>query len=166
MVPPKHHPPPNNDPTLDSLLKIRSTWTPDTIFPDLQHFILSVCKDLLLQQPKRAPSSNIPLTDLKKIIDLAKNPDITIKKADKGNAIIILDTVDYLFKGFRQLPDKNFYRRLDYDSTLEHEVIADRIVHLTKTFIADLTTTPPWNMRLLPTASSTIYTPPARSPLK
>ena len=49
--------------------------------------------------------------------ELRKNLNIVIKKADKGSAVVIMDTVDYLREGYRQLNDRNFYTKLDHDST-------------------------------------------------
>ena len=36
-----------------------------------------------------------------------KNPEIVIKKADKGSAVVIMNTTDYLREGYRQLRDHN-----------------------------------------------------------
>ena len=52
-----------------------------------------------------------------------------IRKADKGNAICILDTVDYLYEGFKQLSNTEFYSRVDADLTPLFESKANRLIH-------------------------------------
>ena len=52
---------------------------------------------------------NLSKDEWKGLLELKKNPNIIIKKADKGIAVVIMDTVDYLKEGYRQLSDPNFY---------------------------------------------------------
>ena len=49
--------------------------------------------------------------------ELPSNPNIVIKKADKGSAVVVMNTTDYLRKGYRQLNDEIFYTKLDHDPT-------------------------------------------------
>ena len=49
--------------------------------------------------------------------ELSQNPDIVLKKADKGSAIVVLNTKDYLREGYRQLSDPEFYCKLNHDPT-------------------------------------------------
>ena len=48
---------------------------------------------------------------------LASNRQITIKPADKGSGVVILNTNDYIREAFRQLSDISFYQALDTDLT-------------------------------------------------
>ena len=52
--------------------------------------------------------------------ELSKNRNIVIKPADKGGAVIVMDTTDYINEGFRQLSDSKFYIETDTDMTHEH----------------------------------------------
>ena len=61
---------------------------------------------------------------------LCNNPDIMIKKADKGSVVVVMNTTDYLREGYRQLGDKAFYTQIAQYPT--HEV-SDKI---TNTLIA------------------------------
>ena len=45
------------------------------------------------------------------------NPNITIKKADKGSAVVTMNTTDYLREGYRQLQDEQFYQKITGDIT-------------------------------------------------
>jgi hypothetical protein len=50
---------------------------------------------------------------------LRNNDQIVIKPADKGSAVVIMDRLDYLKEGYRQLSDPHFYRKLDHNPTEE-----------------------------------------------
>ncbi|VDI08116.1 Hypothetical predicted protein, partial [Mytilus galloprovincialis] len=58
---------------------------------------------------------NVDKTDLKAIQELKNNPNLIIKPADKGGAIVILNKKDYLQEAERQLSDKKFYKPIPKD---------------------------------------------------
>ena len=60
--------------------------------------------------------------------------DIVIKPADKGKAIVVLDTEDYKHECYRQLNDPKFYKKIKKDNT--HE-IEERIRRRLKQMIID-----------------------------
>jgi hypothetical protein len=117
------------EPSIDQLFKIPSNWIPEIKDSSVIQFTNIIRKLLLFKKETNAVHSNISLKDLKEIQDLSKNPDLTIKKADKGNSIVIMDTVDYLHEGFRQLSDTNFYQKMEEDLTTIHEGQVNRIIH-------------------------------------
>ena len=51
--------------------------------------------------------------------ELSSNPKIIIKKVDKGSAVVVMNTTDYLREAYRQLSDPRFYIKLDHDPTQE-----------------------------------------------
>ena len=57
-------------------------------------------------------------------MELKSNPEIVIKKADKGSAVVVMNTTDYLIEGYRQLSDQNFYIKIREDPT---EKISEKI---------------------------------------
>lgn len=61
--------------------------------------------------------------ELKAVETLRKRTDITIKPADKGGAIVVMNTADYIEEALRQLNDRTFYRRLDADPTKDFKRI-------------------------------------------
>ena len=67
------------------------------------------------------------------IRSLSNNVDIVIKKADKGFAIVIQNTSDYILEGVRQLSDTKFYVETDDDLTSQHQ---QEISHLLNTLVA------------------------------
>ena len=50
---------------------------------------------------------------------LAKRRDIIVTTADKGSAVVILDTENYIKEANPQLSDKNNRKRLQTDPTLQ-----------------------------------------------
>ena len=57
---------------------------------------------------------------------LAKQRDIIITITDKDNAVLIMDTENYIKDANRQLSDNNSYKTLQTDSTLQHsEMVSD-----------------------------------------
>ena len=62
---------------------------------------------------------NITPEENNSLINLTKNPEITIKKADKGSAVVVMDTKRYIAEAMRQLTDENFYVEVDRDLTTE-----------------------------------------------
>ena len=50
--------------------------------------------------------------------ELSKREDLIINNADKGGAVVIVDTNDYIKEAERQLDDKDNYHILLQDPTL------------------------------------------------
>ena len=54
-----------------------------------------------------------------------------IKKADKGLAVVVMNTTDYLREGYRQLQDQKFYQKLHMDITNQvSDKIADELIKM------------------------------------
>lgn len=68
--------------------------------------------------------NNVSKEEKDALYGLSKDPHITIKQADKGGAVVILDTQDYIAEAQRQLSDPRFYCTSDHDLTPE---FSDRI---------------------------------------
>ena len=52
--------------------------------------------------------------------DLAKQKDIIITTTDKGGAVVIMDTENYINEANRRLSDENNYSTLQTDLTIQH----------------------------------------------
>ena len=48
---------------------------------------------------------------------LKQNPHIILKKADKGSAVTVMNTLDYIREGYHQLSNSDYYIELDTDPT-------------------------------------------------
>ena len=56
-----------------------------------------------LENPIISKKRNLSHKELQAMRDLHNNPDITIKPADKGGSIVIMNTMDYIQEAQRQL---------------------------------------------------------------
>ena len=98
-------------------LKKHSTFTPKAGRDvQLDAFIEGVTSEVMSKTHKPLHSN---LSDRhKSALDNLKNNDsITIKPADKGGAIVVQNTKDYIKECNRQLTDQNFYKQIDKDPT-------------------------------------------------
>jgi peptide-methionine (R)-S-oxide reductase len=73
-------------------------------------------------------------TEQQSILSLTNNKDITIKRADKGGSVVIMNTQDYIDTALTHLNQPNVYQPHDTDPTQD---IADRL----NSFILQLTNT-------------------------
>uniref|UniRef100_A0A667ZUT9 Uncharacterized protein n=1 Tax=Myripristis murdjan TaxID=586833 RepID=A0A667ZUT9_9TELE len=60
-------------------------------------------------------NQNISILERKALSELQNNPKILIKPADKGGAVVVQNTKDYLTEAYRQLGDSSFYRQLPHN---------------------------------------------------
>ncbi len=85
--------------------------------PNLDTLFLMAHRDLDAYVPQRTRYHNLSKEENRAIFELKSNPDIVIKKADKGNAVVIQDTIDYVRECESQLNDDKIYERLLQDKT-------------------------------------------------
>ena len=64
--------------------------------------------------------------------ELSENPEIVIKKADKGSAVVVMNTTDYLREGYRQLSHPKFYTKIGHDSTEQVAINVTKTLTLMK----------------------------------
>ncbi len=84
----------------------------------------------ITQQPIRTPRyKNTNKKELEARKQLANNPNIFIRKADKGSCVVVQDTVKYLDEYFKQLSDRCFYMREARNLTLEHNEKVHNLVN-------------------------------------
>jgi hypothetical protein len=95
----------------------KSMWRPPVPNKTLEAYKAAVRNDLLQCNPQKSFMNNITKEQYQGLRSLTNNPHIVIKKADKGPAVVVTNTVDYLREGYRQLQDSNFYQKLDHDPT-------------------------------------------------
>jgi hypothetical protein len=82
--------------------------------------ILSNERDLLNRDEGRLPvRKNITKGEGQALNNLMNNDQIVIKMADKGSATVVLNRIDYLREGYKQLSDTKAYKVLDHDPTEE-----------------------------------------------
>ncbi|CAN7951906.1 unnamed protein product [Ixodes pacificus] len=114
----------------------RSTtgWTPKRQRDKhLDMYIEAVQRDVLKAYRERNPRSrhNLTLAEKNGLRSLSARKEITIKPADKGGAIVVLNTTDYIAEGNRQLGNTRFYSALDGDPTADHtEIVTNTLANL------------------------------------
>ena len=104
---------------INSQFRPKSNWRPPTPNKTLEAFYRAVKNDLAKKSisHRKLKTPNISIAQRKAIKDLKDNANIIIKKADKGSAVVIMNTSDYLREGYRQLSDRQFYQPLAIDPT-------------------------------------------------
>lgn len=90
----------------------KSNWIPPTEqVPPFIHEIIR--KDLRVFNRKfkiEKIHSNLTKAEITALESLRANKRIIIKRADKGNAIVVMDRFQYLWEVNRQLADREYYR--------------------------------------------------------
>ena len=104
--------------------KNKSSWKPNPPNRTLDTYKRAFKMNLLNSKVKQCHQHNLTKEQWKGLMELRKNPEIVIKKADKGSAVVIMNTTDYLREGYRQLSDCNFYVKIREDPT---EQISEKI---------------------------------------
>ena len=99
-------------------LKPKSTFNPVGPF-QLETMFYSIEQDLHRLKFRQPKKKNLTQEEYKSIKSLKNNPDIIIKPADKGSAVVILNKDNYIAEGERQLRDQQFYEETSTDLTGE-----------------------------------------------
>ena len=115
----------------------KSTWEPYNIHHTVNTFI-EAFKNEIENQPdtKTKRYNNLNKHELKALEDLRNQTDIVITNADKGGAVVIQDTTEYIKEANRQLNNRNFYKPVTTDLTpLHNKKINDTIEEFEKSNI-------------------------------
>ena len=96
--------------------KAKSTWQTPPGHTQLEEFI-STLKTATDELPYTHTHPNLTREEHKALHNLSKNPDITIKMADKGSKIVVQDTSEYIHSGIDHLSDTSIYCKLNSDPT-------------------------------------------------
>lgn len=86
---------------------------------NLEAFIFLNERDLHKQKLMEPQSKNLTREEKGALHTLKSDPHITLKQADKGGAVVFLDTTDYIAEANRQLADRSHYSPVDHDLTQE-----------------------------------------------
>ena len=111
----------NQTETPNSIIPTESKgWTPP---PGITDYIDTYTNYILHHMscpPKQINiSPNITPEEIDALRELQADENIIIQKADKGGAIVILDTTDYIKEANRQLSNIDHYTQTPHDTTLE-----------------------------------------------
>lgn len=99
------------------LIKESSGWTPPPGKDEELDCYINTVERQIDSLPFNIPKPNISKELTQAMFDLINNQDIIIKPADKGGAVVVLNTEDYIKEGLRQLNDIEYYVRTTQDPT-------------------------------------------------
>ena len=99
-------------------LKLKSTFNPVGPF-QLETVFYSIEQDLHRLKYIQPWKKNLTKEEYQSIKSLQNHPDVIIKPADKGSAIVICDKEYYVKEGERQLHNDYFYEETETDLTGE-----------------------------------------------
>ena len=90
-------------------------------------FISLVEKDIndAKNEPKKRPKQNLTKGELEALKQLEKRQDIIISNADKGGAVVIMDTDKFIEEADCQLSDSTNYKKLQKDPTLQNNKLVN-----------------------------------------
>jgi hypothetical protein len=117
-------------PSIQQKFSPKSNWRPPIPNKTLETFYRAVKNDLIKQNMiyRKLCPDNLSIKDRQFLKNIRSNPEIIVKKADKGSAVVIMTTSDYLREGYRQLNDHNFYHKLDHDPTKSIAIKINKII--------------------------------------
>ena len=82
----------------------------------------------LMEEPTKKPKSNLTYKEHAAMEELAKRKDLKITTADKGGAVVIMDTDSYIKEVNWRLSDKASYKQLTQDPTLQRNRMVNQTV--------------------------------------
>ena len=97
--------------------KPKSNWKPANTHVSLNAFKHAFKKQLLHSKNHKRPKDNLTKDERTGLKSLQDNKNIVIQKADKGSAVVVMNTTDYLREGYRQLSYPKFYTKIENDPT-------------------------------------------------
>ena len=111
-------------------LKCKSTFNPVGPF-QLETMFYSIEQDLHRMKYRQPRKKNLTREEYHSIKSLRNHPDIIIKPADKGSAIVIQDKHNYVAEGESQLQNEQFYEETQTDLTGE-------VIHRVNLFVNNM----------------------------
>ena len=107
---------------------------------NLQRYIAIVKKAVTeLLKTSNYQQSNLTSDEKFRLRYLSENRNLTIQRADKGRKIFIMDTAEYIELWELLLNDREFYEKLDANSTLIYtEEVQQKIDDMLKNYITKL----------------------------
>ena len=117
---------PDDEPFGHPKFKEPSKWAPPQV-TNLEVFIKENEMDLLKHSIPSSKGHNLSKDEALAIRTLKGNPNIVIKPTDKGGAMVVLNTLDYINEGLRQLSDTKFYIETSDDLSGQHQTIINQI---------------------------------------
>ena len=119
----------DTDTDIPPKLRVPKSFTPNPGREQaLDAYIEAVESDVMRNtvDPKH---SNLSKSEQTALDNLKTNPNIIIKPADKGGAVVLLDREKYEKEGYRQLSDDRFYKKLKSDPTNKNNTLIENTLN-------------------------------------
>ena len=101
--------------------KCKSNWRGPIGPTNLEAFIASNERDYNTRPVYRPPiQMNLSPGEREALKRLKQDNSIVIKPADKGTTVVVLNRLDYLREGYKQLGDLKYYKQVEIDLTEKH----------------------------------------------
>ena len=110
--------------TEEDIFKPKSNWEPRQVHHTINTFCEAITRETQNQPNQRKPQNNLTKVEIEVIKELKSRDDVSITKADKGGAVVIMDITSYIAEADRQLNNEEFYKKITHDPTQLH---AERI---------------------------------------
>lgn len=109
----------------------KSTWSPTLAqLPPEVSDLIKLDLDTFQQQYRVGfTKPNLSKFEQTALEQLSSNNNIVLKPADKGSAVVIMDRQDYLYEGYKQLSDTNYYTKLDRPMYKDTVPLIEKIVN-------------------------------------
>ena len=122
--------------------KTKSTnEAPKTNNVKLETYLSRIEQDVHSLKNKQDIRQNLTKPEIKTLHELRKNPNVTIKRADKGGSVTIQNTTTYIHEALSQLNDTNNYEVVDSPKIPEtNEKITEIITNMKQNNEIDETT--------------------------
>jgi hypothetical protein len=108
--------------------RLKSSWLPPPTDKVLEGFISAVDNGFAKMKPLAPSNHNLSQKQLQALQGLKTNPHIIIKKADKGSAVTVMNTLDYVREGYRQLSNTDYYTELASDPTPDFNIQVQNLI--------------------------------------
>lgn len=113
-------------------LKANSTFDPpisNSMLDVFQQLVTdNVTKNWDKHSKHHTGKSNISHKQKQAMTQLKEDNTVTIKKADKGGAIVVMDTTSYIGEAQNQLTDETVYQKLTSDPTMQFKEQLDKVI--------------------------------------
>ena len=115
-------------PKEEQIFTKRSQWTPPRAHHTVETFIQAVTRDIQDSKRNSLPKENLSKGEQKALSNFKKRNDIIITNADKGGAVVIIDTKSYIDEVNKQLNNNEFYKCITDNPTLWHNQIINNSI--------------------------------------
>lgn len=95
--------------------KLLSGYTDKPIPANIKERLQKIKTKLTLLPPNKEFKRNFPPHMRKALYELKNDSELTIKQADKGSCIVVMDTAQYIEEGYAHLSDTSTYKILEED---------------------------------------------------